>query len=43
MTTRLGRMALRAFEPDTLEILEVGLDRIRGSKLRMAKTMVVPS
>ena len=43
MTIGLGRMASRAFEPDTLEILEVGFGRIRGLKLKIVGTMVVPS
>ena len=42
MTTRLGRMPLRAFKLDTLEILEAGFGRIRGSKPQIAGTMVVP-
>ena len=32
MTTGLGRMASRAFKFYTLEILEAGFGRIRGSK-----------
>ena len=43
MTTGLGRMALRPFEPDTLEIPEASFSRIKGSKLQMVGTMVVPS
>ena len=43
MTTGLGSMASRAFEPDTLEILEAGLGKIRGSKPQTVGTIVVPS
>ena len=43
MTIELDRMASRALELNTLEIPEVGLSRIRGSKPRIVGTMVVPS
>jgi len=43
MTIGLGRMASRAFELHTPEILEAGFGRIRGSKPRMAGTMAIPS
>ena len=43
MTTKLGKMASRAFKSDTLEILEVSLSRIRGSKPRITKTIAVSS
>ena len=42
MTTRLGRMASRTFELDTLKISEVGLGKIRGLKPRIAGTVAVP-
>ena len=43
MTTRLGRMASMAFEPDTLEILEASFGEIRTSKPQIAGKIVVPS
>ena len=43
MTTKLGRMASRGFELDTLEILEVGLSRIRGPIPRIVGIIAVPS
>ena len=43
MTTRLGSMASRAFEPDSLEIPEVGVGKRRGSKPQITGTIVVPS
>jgi len=42
MTIGLGRMALRAFEPDTPEIPEAGFGRIRGSNPRIVGTMAFP-
>ena len=43
MTTGLGSMASRAFEPDTVEIPEASLGKIRGSKPQTVGTIVVPS
>ena len=43
MTTKLGSMALRAFELDTLEIPKAGFGKIRGSKPRIVGTTTVPS
>ena len=43
MTTELGRMASRAFEPDTPKIPKSGFSRIKGSKPRIVGTIAVPS
>ena len=43
MTIRLGGMASRAFELDTLEVPKAGFGKIRGLKPQIARTMVVPS
>lgn len=43
MTTRLVRMASKAFESNIPEIPEVGFGRMRGSKPRIVGTMAVPS
>jgi len=43
MTTGFGRMASRAFEQDTPEILEADFGKIRGSKPWIARTTEVPS
>ena len=43
MITKLSRTALRAFEPNTLEIPKVGFGRIRGSKPQIAGRIAVPS
>ena len=43
MTTGLGRMALRAFEPNTPEIPKAGFNRIRGSKPQIVGTIAVLS
>ena len=43
MTTRLGRMASRAFEPDNPKIPKASFSRIRGLKPQIVETMAVPS
>ena len=43
MTTRLGRIASRDFEPDTPKIPEASFGKIRGSKPQIVRTVVVPS
>ena len=43
MTTGLGKIASRAFKPNTLEIFEAGFGKIRGSNPRIARTMAIPS
>ena len=43
MTTEHGRMASRAFESNTPEILEAGFGKIRGSNPRIAGIMAVSS
>jgi len=42
MTTRLGNMALRAFEPNTPEIPKASFGKIRGSKPQIVGEMAVP-
>ena len=43
MTTKLSKMASRAFEPDTPKISKVGFSRIRGSKPQIVGTIAIPS
>ena len=43
MTTGLGRMASRAFKPDTPEIPEADFGKEKGSNPRMAGTMAIQS
>ena len=43
MTTKLGKMATRAFKPDTPKIPKADFGKIRGLNPRIARTMAVLS
>ena len=43
MSTKLGKMASKAFESSTPEFSEAGFSKIRGTKPEIAGTIAVPS